>query len=341
MKELYRKIEQHLGNLNFEGIWPTFRPYPFALYDQETVQLKDRQISWDSRFRGNTAIKFEGRMLAIWNVDEATLRLNTKRLASLIVHEMFHAFQLEYGEKRFRNEIDAIHYAYEEDNLSAKYEENRLLADLLDDFKQLDWLRLAALRAYRRKHFPQAIAYESYVETCEGMATYAEWSALKMLDRDLYNQRIEEIQASLKDPASLFPIRTINNNSGAALLVVAESQGEALWHVVGEEESMLDTLLLPKANGDSPQKNDDIKRLLQEFKENNRKTVQEALATAETKKQGPFHIVGFDPLNTVKADNYIFFRHFVLLKKGDETMVIDSPSVAETTSDGTLKTIRH
>ena len=67
--ELYHIIEEKINSIDFDLLYQGFKPYDFALYNENYVFLKDKIIPIDNRFIGNTAIFYEENYLAIWKVD--------------------------------------------------------------------------------------------------------------------------------------------------------------------------------------------------------------------------------------------------------------------------------
>ncbi len=328
MDEMHELIRKRIQKIPFERIFPGFKPSPFALYDDDTVRLEEGTIPRDDRFRGNTAIRYGDDYLAIWHVDEHTRSLSIDRLTSLIVHEMFHAHQLTSGEKRFANELCALDYPYDETNLSAKLEENRLLCGLLDSCDESLVEKIRGLRGFRRRRFPEAFTYETRVETYEGMAVYAEMKTLEKLNVKAYTETVASMKKSLASAESLFPVRTVNNTSGAAIMLAFD---EDCWtHTVGEESRTLSDIVFAPYPEDVGfwDVDTEVHNLSRHFNEKNKEAIVACLERAKRHEKGPFRIVGLDPLNTLKRGEHIFFRHFVMLEKDGEKRAITSPSVA-------------
>ena len=81
--KLYSEIETIHSKIDFDKIWKGFSCVDFALYDQETVILKDKTIPWDQRFLGNTVIDFNGNYIAIWEL-ESVQKDSTNHVESYI-----------------------------------------------------------------------------------------------------------------------------------------------------------------------------------------------------------------------------------------------------------------
>lgn len=177
MKTLYKKVSRQLERIDFEALWPGFHPYPFALYDSTYAVLDGRLISRPDNFRGNTTVVFEGRQIAIWNVGY-DLPEDEEQFASKLVHEMFHAFQMERKETRFPNDLLLAGTDLTPEYLALKAEEYRCLT------KPGGLPRFRALRERRRALNPGCIREELLAETAEGMAQYIELCALGQLAGD-------------------------------------------------------------------------------------------------------------------------------------------------------------
>lgn len=67
--------------------------------------FKWADFSKTEEFLANTAICYQGRLIAIWCLSE---EMDLDILASKIIHEMFHAYQMECGESRFPEEVEAL-----------------------------------------------------------------------------------------------------------------------------------------------------------------------------------------------------------------------------------------
>lgn len=112
MNDVWQKIDSTLNNIEFNKLWKGFKRYKFALYDNEKAYFGDKEVKIDNRFAGNTSIDYEGEQIAIWKVSECELE-NLDVLAANIVHEMFHAFQIENQEKRFPNELKGLNKPFQ------------------------------------------------------------------------------------------------------------------------------------------------------------------------------------------------------------------------------------
>lgn len=220
LQDIYHEINNRIQAIEFDHLWDGFKKYPFAVYNDEAVCLNGELIPKTDEFIANTAILYENQWIAIFKVDGTE---NLDEISSLIVHEMFHAFQLENKEERFPNELDSLFkYEYTPENLSGKFLENQMLYHLLKNKDTDLWFKFLANKNRRKNTNPYSYEYEAKVEQIEGTANYIELKSLKILNETLYNKKLEKMTASLLNVDSLFPIRIGLYDSGALLLTVMD-----------------------------------------------------------------------------------------------------------------------
>ncbi|MDD5918282.1 MAG: hypothetical protein PUD73_04230 [bacterium] len=230
------EVAHRLSALDFAQLWPGFHPYRFALYDEDTVFFNGTFFSRTADFVGNTAIVYQGEPIAIWNLEEVP---DINVLSAKIVHEMFHAFQQECGEKRFANEFEAIlKYQNCVELLALRCEENRILSSLCAAFNETAFTRLLSLRKLRMQQYPYEYTYESSIEAIEGAAQFVELSTLRALNAKKHAQALARLQARLSSVDSLLPARIACYDSGAAMLLACAAGGLMLPRSLGEETAV-------------------------------------------------------------------------------------------------------
>ena len=101
LEELYNQISEAIAKIDFSKIWEGFEPLKFAVYNDDKCFFNGAFIEKTVDFCANTAIEYQGDIIAIWYVRE---ELEIPVFASKIVHEMFHAFQEKRGWDCFANE---------------------------------------------------------------------------------------------------------------------------------------------------------------------------------------------------------------------------------------------
>lgn len=218
LDELYCAVDKYIKLVDFNKLWSEFKPLKFALYNDKECFYDGKYITKTEKFLANTAINYNGEVIAIWNVLED---MNPIILASKMVHEMFHGFQMMNNESRFPNEMDALyHYKYSDENLSIKLLENRLINELIDNYDNDKFDELLSYRKYRYEKFNYDFMYETSIEQIEGSANYVELQVLKQLSSELYTNKLNDMKSFIINPYNLLPIRIVSYDIGALLLTI-------------------------------------------------------------------------------------------------------------------------
>lgn len=217
LHELYAGIEFRLDRLDFDSLWKEFGRAKFALYDDERCFFDGRYIDKPAGFAGNTAIRFNGEYVAIWHIDDAPQDMDG--LAAAIVHEMFHAFQMESGESRWADELAALFdYRYLPRNISIKLHEAALMRDIIISGKGAATGELLALRKARALLYPYEYDYEARIEQIEGCASCVEATALSQLNAQKGALLWQSMLDSMGDVRAYAPVRRVSYCTGAAFL---------------------------------------------------------------------------------------------------------------------------
>lgn len=310
LKELYRETERRLTRVEFDRLWTGFHPFPFALYAEDDVCLGGEIIPRSSAFRGNTAIRYGKELVAIWNVGGEKPDLDL--LAANLVHEMFHAFQMERGETRFPDDLEALDDPLDAENLSQKLAENKTLCralrepgDRLARLAEFCALREARLAGTRR---------EPLSETVEGMAEYMGLRALRRLSEEKYQQRVEDCLRRLEEPGPLLlDARRMSYFTGAALLLAAEAADVPFFHDLAEETRPVYELVrrhLPHAQAPAVPTDGRVRNLIEQQKRRRQERLSGFFRTAEAPVSGDFEIRGYDPMNMFRAGKLLYGSHF-------------------------------
>lgn len=333
MRELYNKVLNNINKIDFNKIWNGFNKYEFAIYNSKEVYFKDKTIPWDQRFIGSTAIKYEDRYIAIWNIEfdlsnnKNISDIDTDILTSNLVHEMFHAYQQENEETRVPYDLVTLNYPNDINNFCLKYEENKLLAKAVLE-NNLNAKRqiiesFYSIRVKRKQIIGDMIKCEYLTETAEGMAEFAGIMALKQLSQEKYQDRIKLYSKYLQEFSPLqLDIRRISYYVGAIFLVISydldlkfehslSNQSKTVFEIIAENFNYteIDNLQLEK---DLMEKviNENIaykKGLIDKFMQStNRKATS-----------GDFKICGYDPMNMIKLNNKILCKTFIALTNQD------------------------
>ena len=338
--ELYERMKARLDGVDFGAIWEGFHRYPFALYNDEYVWLDGQVIPHDNRFLGNTCIEYGGGRIAIWNIG-CGVDGDADIFASSLVHEMFHAFQMESSETRFPNDLAALDYPMDIINFAVKLEENRLLAEACRSGQERGrelLRRFAGLRLYRESIIGGFIDCECLAETAEGMAEYAGISALNQLSGKKFDERVEKYLSIIRSPGELlFDPRRISYYTGAMLVLAAKLAGISLAHGLGAERRSVFRILARAldAYAQEPDMSSlphrGISQLLSEFRAARAAMFDGFWGARREKTSGSYAICGYDPMNMIKSEGLVLCKNFIMLKEDgkEEARFIGGPVLLE------------
>lgn len=327
MIPIYQEIFNRIQKIDFTSIFPGFYSFEFALYNKKTVYFQTRSVNWNEHFIGNTAIEWEGKYIAIWNLEYIHDDLDV--FTSKIIHEMFHAYQMTNQESRFPNEIRGLDYDYHEELLRYKLAESKILVQSYQSLSIEDFKCFLSLRKYRYKQNQNNIEYESKIECVEGCAVYVEWQALKQLSEAKFQDGLEREINSLYDLKSYLPIRRISYTIGALYLLVSDALEIDLDKTILDNSTPFDIQLLNqfpsipnimKVEPINPQPILDYYQNIQ-------------LEIEETIEKSSNHfifetITGLDPMNTKKIENQLLASHFLRVHHQGKDRFIFGKSVA-------------
>ena len=72
LDRIYAEINDKLKKLDFQKLWPGFSPLKYALYNDSECYFNGEYIPKTDDFCANTAIHFNGEVIAIWQLKEET-----------------------------------------------------------------------------------------------------------------------------------------------------------------------------------------------------------------------------------------------------------------------------
>jgi hypothetical protein len=255
-----------LDRISARPLWPGFEPrkVPVEIFDGGRTWLV-RHPSPPEEFRpcsggGNVRV-FEGRhaslrantSITLAGVETATASLEgrsegPRRLAGLLVHEIFHVFQARRHPKWGGNEVEQLIYPSEDVEVLAerRLESTALRRALAADSRQPAAAWAARALASRRERFDRltdaAAAYERGTELKEGLARYVE-------------ARAAGDGASLLPEAEFPPdgVRLRAYDSGAAIGLLLDRLDPAWKRRLEEkDDTPLDELLREAVAGQEP-----------------------------------------------------------------------------------------
>lgn len=319
LKTVYKQLAHRLAQIDFAAIWPGFAPAGFALYEGNQCCLDGQLLPTPPEFRGNTAINYQGKPLAIWSIGEEN---DLDELAANFVHEMFHAFQLACGESRYPDDLALLLSPAVPQDLAARFTEGRYLA-------RGDLEIFCALRRQRNA------LQECLAETIEGTAEYARLRALEQLSTEKFEAALCQKRRRLETPGPLaLDPRRMAYYTGPLQLLEADRRGLDLRHNISREVRPLFSFLeaqVPPAPLPALEAEPQLTVLLAE---RNRKTgvrVARFLSKGPTCKRGRFRICGYDPMNQFAYGRQLFCTHFVLLRDPDhgQTLTLTGESLLD------------
>lgn len=337
LEKLHNSITDMIRTVDFSNLWEGFEPLKFALYTDEDCFFDGHYIEKTPDFCANTAIEYQGEMIAIWKVQNGT---PLAILTSKIIHEMFHGFQQKQGWKCWANEMEALcRYKYDVDNLSIKIAENKLLLDLQEEFDIEKYKKVLSLRKYRQKLFPYEFDYEIKVEEIEGSANYVEWQVLKQLDEKAANKLICDMQNDLINPKYYFPIRISSYYTGALLINAMILSGE--YDYSAKDRPVINQKLKfvkPIAQIDSIIENDrnSIAEVVDAFYDKSRQIVEAAVSSDEQVLKGPVELGSVNIYDARSYDGYLTSTYFLMYIEEGVKKVINGDFVIKMRDEKTI-----
>lgn len=329
MNSVWNEIDSILSNIEFNKLWKGFKRYKFALYDDEKVYFGDKEITVDNRFIGNTAIDYNGEKLAIWKISKGGLE-NLQVLAANIVHEMFHAFQMDNQEKRYPNDIKGLSKPFDIEYYNMKSREGQLLAEAItsDDYKVKlsNLIEIVSLREVRSKQYKDAAEYEFRIETIEGTAEYVGMKALNIINKNEYRKHISSFLKIITDNNMIFDTRRYSYFYGSTFLILLDllniniSQGirdnpaTILEDVMSRVDKRINIGILPKNPIIEENINNYCRELCNRFRNFHN--------LCNKHNPGCYSINGYDPMNMYKLGSEILHENFVRLYDNDNSKSI-------------------
>ncbi len=347
MRDIYNKLEFELNKIDFNTLWEEFKRYDFAIYDNENVYLKDSIIEKDNRFIGNTCIKYNDEYLAIWYL-ESIENIDIELLASNIVHEMFHCYQLENSinvkNNCYPTELEGLNYPKSNGIFQSRYTESKLIIEILDT----DDMNLAYklfnnfinLR-YKRMRNNTEILYEYLMETIEGTAEYVGLKSLKLLNNQKYIEKYNEYYDIVLDfDLYFFNIRKYAYFMGTLILLAIEKLNIIINSEINNSTIMEELFIEFKDCREIDIENNiEIEEKYNNYIENQKSAIKNAKIELKTEISGKYIISGYDPMNMIKIDNEILHNHFVMLRDLDGEIILLKEKVITVLDDKNIDNI--
>ena len=329
LEKLYHEVKSCIDKVDFSKLWRGFEPLKFALYTDNECFFDGTYIEKTDAFLANTSVCYNGEWIAIWNVQE---EMHPIVLASKIIHEMFHGFQMMHQDSRFPDELDALyHYKYEEGNLDLKLKENHLLCSLLTQFDKEMFEEFLQIRKYRFDAFPYAYHYESCIEQIEGTANFVELHCLKQLSAERFEKKLSAMREKIINPGNLLPIRVVCYDIGALLLYVMTENQIAFED--GFSSAAFSEAMISDVEGKAQSPEYSTKELLNGYYAKARETIHKAIEGNKLISDTPCDLLGVNVYNAVFCDNHIISQFFVMFGSKDHPQIEYGDFVIETNKD--------
>lgn len=347
MKELNKLI----NTIDFEALWDKFIKFKYAIYDDKHFYLnddtglgldivKDKSCyvgNLDERFVGNTAININDNYIAIVGIKTINNIEDNIKLASLIIHEMFHCFQYTKGEKRFPNELVGIDYPITNENVYYRMQERKHLLEAcleINRDKKIELLSLYfSIRSKREKLMGSIIDYEKATESTEGTAVYVEYKALTQMITTNNTSILDEYIKGFTDiNENNLKIRHSSYNQGLLLGLIADELIPS-WMIKFDNCEIYLSDFIKK---ELKMENVDIRCEYRQIAEiehcvaNRNKQISTVFDEFDSKSKGNimvdgFMLTGFDPMNIVKSGNEVIHRSFLRVKIDDSEQILKGP----------------
>lgn len=319
LKQTHNEVANRLRTIDFSELYPTFRPYRFALYNDTSVCLNGEIIDKTQAFLANTAIQFNNEWIAIWQLGD---NMDLDILASKLAHEMFHAHQMNLKDSRFPNDLDVLYqYDLNVDNLSRKLEENRLIVRLLEDFSTTRLERLLSLRKQRASLHPYEFDYEARIEEVEGTANYIELEVLKRLSPAKYESALAAMTKRIVDATKQIPIRILSYDIGALLLTIVMRHVNGMNLAFDSYPFPIKLLASSQPSTETILPDPEMETVIHRYHQQTKDIINSALSQHDLIAEGTFDLLGINIYNARFQDPYLVSTFFVLyLDEGEQVL---------------------
>lgn len=338
LNKIYEKVDGLLDRIDYDVIWEGFSRKKLYLYQKDWVCGKEGIFPWNETFVGNTTTVWKNEQVAIWKINgdaNADIEVDDEEkmcyLVAGLVHEMFHAYQMEQGEGRFPNDLKRL--TCKETDLDWYFEMkcNQFLSQSVKSFmNKQDNLSDLLERCVdiRRQHLDSnadLVEQLELLETAEGMAEYAGCMALKQLSEELFLRRIQDYSRKIVDTEYLFHHeRTSAYLYGTMFLLVAKEAGYDLKHQIGVETNSMGASVRRQMEQRKLAEISKWEQAVQGKEDWKRSQFEEFLEEEhilEDEQEGTFSIIGYDPMNMVRIGNQILCKNFIRLEDEKKEVV--------------------
>ena len=337
LHNVYSRIKERIDAIDFSALWEGFHPFRFALYNDTECFFDGKYIEKTEEFHANTSIFYNGENIAIWKLTGEPTDIDS--LAASIVHEMFHAFQNDCGEKRYPDERRALlEYHYSTENLSAKLHEAELMRTIIEG-RENKFSELLSIRKLRKKLFPRLYDYEARVEQIEGTANYVELLALMQIDPEKGKLRLLKMLDDITNASKYFPIRIISYTIGAVFLCCIKKCSSFVFSCSGERpfsDEILDDVLITSSEIII---NPEIDMHLTAYNEETERLINTALNKGEICLKGNYPLVSLNIWDARWNGKYAISNHFVAYLDEEQPKILNCDFVVEIDNKLNIQTV--
>lgn len=334
----YKEIEKRVAKVDFSALWEGFSPLRFAVYTNQECYFDGHYIEKTDAFCANTSINFNGEAIAIWNISEEPKDMDI--LSASMIHEMFHAFQLNRGECRFADEREALfQYRYSVGNLSAKYEEAVFMKAVLEGSDPSAYSRLLSLRKMRADRYPYEYGYEARLEQIEGTANFVEANALAQLNPKKGQLAWQSILDRICRPESYFPIRRISYGTGAAAIACLQKCSDINYELFTRQPFAFEMISAANADDIRVPDNIEMEKCLHRYFAETHRIIEAAVRKNDRVLNGKYPLISVNIWDARREGNHITSNHFLMYKDGEEQKTIYGNFVIEVDADYNVLTV--
>lgn len=323
MKNVYKSINDRLHDINFTQIVDGFNPCSFAIFDDETAVVDGEIIDKPSQFVANSVASYNDSSVATFyhkflpkELDQAT---------SLIVHEMYHAFQFSNSNYKMllmnQSEKDGVFYAYNVDAITLKYNEVMCLINAYLNGSVEDYKLFLSVRNLRQLKYPKELMYEKVTEFIEGFATYVQFMALDQLNETLFIKEVTESIDSLRDIDSYFSIRELSYKVGGLMLLTLDKLKINYDNVIQGKSFISDSFkydyIEPKI-----EKKEEIKEFVRKKSLENKTSIDLFFSKAYCKIEFD-EVIVYNPMGLIRYEDKLLVKFLVIIKVDGEECTLN------------------
>jgi len=347
--QICQEIKMKMGQINWHSYWPNFKPVAYSIYNKDHVflfnhpafsdQNEPSRFEWEEQFVGDTLILFKDYPTAIVNIDRYQ---SFNQLFAVLMHELFHGYQSLMDETRFPDELSAVSYPLEIENIELRTKERYCLDQALHEEEPNKRMgHLQAFVEYRTKResiLKDSIQYEYMIESVEGPAWYIELLALVEVGDHTFADQLTPYRHSLLDAyESNLHLRRSCYSSGLFMCLLLEKLDPQWKGIFIQSELSLYQLLTHYIDQDHVMKQEE-----NEDQSHQANKVYHYVHQQKSKKIDEFDQCGgyklmiegdmkatfFDPMNMINVGDKLLHRYFVKLQINQQDYLINQPALA-------------